>query len=50
VCIDPTVIPKIVAKFISPEEVRTQLLTNKEEFTFLSEKKISFLLDTSNER
>jgi hypothetical protein len=29
VCINPTIIPKIAAKFISSEEVRTQLLINK---------------------
>jgi hypothetical protein len=53
VCIDPSIIPKIAAKFISPEDVRTQLLINKEVTPLLNENQISCLLeihDASNER
>jgi hypothetical protein len=52
VCINPTSIPKIVAKFISPKEVTSQLLTTKE-ITFLTDNQIDCLFDiqdTSNER
>jgi hypothetical protein len=42
VCSNPAIIPKIASKFISPEEVRAQLLTN-EEITLLTENEISCL-------
>jgi hypothetical protein len=52
VCIDPTIIPKIAAKFISPVEVRNKLLTK--EVTILDENEIYRCLldihDDSNEQ
>lgn len=44
VCTNPTIVPKIVAKFISPEDVRKQILTSQQ-VSLLDNHQIDCLLD-----
>lgn len=44
VCTNPAVIPKLLAKFISPAEVEMKLLSHYSEVQILSEQQIGFIL------
>lgn len=50
VCTNPTMIPKLLAKFISPEEVQANLLSENSNVQILSEEQIGHILQIQQDK